>query len=727
MTLFDFKKKILPHLIRFGIGLGIGIIVVLLTQGYFFNIRFLENIEYLTIDYRYYQRQALKDVGTSGDVVIIEISDKDLEAMPDKFPFPRSYYAHLIENLNRAGVKAIGFDMTFESKGAGDSVMANVLRKYNNIVLATKAAPPSTDERYAKVISTGYNNVFENVQQRFGIVNILKDRDDVVRRYTPMFSISEAVQRPTFAFALASLVLNMPPTATAGISSDAFILKDRKIPKYDDQTFLINYYGPVRTFPYISFTNVIDDETFETKEEIDLEHTPVNYFDQTTMDFLKGKIVIIGSTMPEERDDHPTPMPNLTDPQQSTRMYGVEIHATVLQNILDNWFITKADEGAEIALIILLAIISFLGIYHFKQIKIRHVWILEIAAFLLVGLLIFGVFEYSVFMFSNNGLLANIINPSIAILLAYVGTIVYQYLTERQQKALIKNVFSHYINPTVVNELVANPEKAKLGGDRRELTVFFSDIAGFTSISETLSPEKLVELINEYLEEMTKIIFQLEGTLDKYEGDAIMAFWGAPIPQKDHALRACLTALEMQKRLQILRAKWKKENKPQLEIRIGINTGMMIVGNMGGQDRFDYTVIGDSVNLSSRLEGANKQYQSKIMISEFTYNHVRNKVIVRELDLIQVKGKSEPVKVYELLGTIKTIFTENEKQALELYHEGLKLYRSKNWEESIAYMQQAYNLDPTCYASQIYIQRANLYQISPPPVDWNGVFVMMTK
>jgi adenylate cyclase len=183
----------------------------------------------------------------------------------------------------------------------------------------------------------------------------------------------------------------------------------------------------------------------------------------------------------------------------------------------------------------------------------------------------------------------------------------------------------------------------------------------------------------------------------------------------------------MQKRLHMLRPKWAKEGKPQLSVRMGINTGIMIVGNMGGKDRFDYTVIGDSVNLASRLEGANKQYQSSIMISDFTYMHVKSKVLVRELDLIQVKGKTEPVRVYELLGTADMEMTENQRQSLEMYHEGLKYYRSRKWEEAIAYLQQAYSLDETCFVAQIYTERANLYQITPPPDEWNGVFVMTTK
>jgi adenylate cyclase len=408
-------------------------------------------------------------------------------------------------------------------------------------------------------------------------------------------------------------------------------------------------------------------------------------------------------------------------------MHGVEIHATAIQNMVDGAHIAPADRDVELGFILLLSLLAFVSLLQLKQIKFRFAWIIEVVAVVITLGLIFGIFQFSVLAFTNGNSYINIVNPSLAVVFSYVGTIVYQYLSERQQKALIKNVFSHYISPAVVNELVANPEKAALGGDKRELTAFFSDIAGFTTISESLTPEKLVELLNEYLDEMTEIIIKTGGTLDKYEGDAIMAFWGAPIPQKDHAYRACQAALEMQRRLNEMRPEWKKRGRPELEVRCGLNTGWMIVGNMGGKDRFDYTIIGDSVNLASRLEGANKQYNSKIMISEFTYKHVEGKVAVRELDLIQVKGKTEPIKVYELLGLSDLKLTPEQKEAMELYQEGLKLYRSRNWEEAIAYMNQAFQLDPSCYVAQVYAQRASLYQLNPPPEEWNGVFVMTTK
>ncbi len=730
MTLYDFKKKALPLLIKAGIGLGIGVLIALLTQGYIFDIGLLKDVDLLTIDYRFQNRSsAVKDVKNDGDVVIVGIDDDDLKALPENFPFPRSYYAHLIENLERAGARVIAFDITFESPGRGDSALAAVLSRYDNVVLAAKVQTGEVTSQYeVRSLVQNYNNVFFDYDKQVGIVNIYKNRDDVCREYLPMILIGDRLT-PTFAFAALDRAFRFPPLTHVQPTNDGFVFsRDRVIPKYTSSTFMLNYYGPNKTFRYVPFSQVIDDETFRTKDEIDLD-ADVNAFDEDMMKLFRNKIVLVGSTMAEERDYHSTPMYVVDGGKKNFTMNGVEIHATAIQNVIDRNFISRMSPVTEVLLILVLSIIGFMGLLALKQVHVRYAWLMEVGAFFLMLAMIAGVFEIGVLVFSGSNVMMNIVNPSLAIVVAYIGTAVYQYLEERQQKAMIKGVFSHYINPSVVNELVANPEKAKLGGDRRELTVFFSDIAGFTSISEKFhsKPEALVELLNEYLDEMTSIVLKYEGTLDKYEGDAIMAFWGAPIPQKDHARRTCLAALDMQKRLAQLRVKWAKEGKPQMEVRCGINTGIMIVGNMGGKERFDYTVIGDSVNLASRLEGANKQYNSRIMISDMTFQHVKGKMVVRELDLIQVKGKNEPVKVYELLGTTDLVMTPEQKQSLEVYAEGLRLYRERKWEEAIAYMQQAHTLDPSCYAAQIYTERAGLYQITAPPADWNGVFVMTTK
>ncbi len=733
MVSSTFRKKALPILVHAAIGLGIGILAALIRL---WDPSFIQNVDHLTTDYRYQQRYERRDttewwdLKQNASVVIVSISEDDMKSLPEAFPFPRSYYGHIIENLERVGVLAIALDVTLEAKrdSAADAAFDAVLSKYDNIILAAKVEATTGGGKYhISTIERAYGNAFYKPGRRIGLVSIAgKDLDFVARRYLPMMYVGDFLT-PTFAFAALNVAFNLPDTAVVDPQGENFVLHDREIPRFNATSFLLNYYGPNGSFFYTSFTDIIDDSTFKTKEELEYGED-INRFDldPDLQQKLKGKIVLIGSTMPEEQDIHAVPMVN-TD--RTTTMNGVEIHATAIQNILDQNYIRRADPNLELGLIVLLALVSFLVILKVRQIKVRYVALLELASVAIVALLIFAVFEIAIRSFMNNSTLINIVYPSVAVVLAYLGAAVYQYLAERQQKALIKNVFSKYISAAVVNELVANPEKAKLGGDRRELTVFFSDIAGFTTISEQFytKPEGLVELLNEYLDEMTSIVLKHEGTLDKYEGDAIMAFWGAPIPQKDHALRTCLASLDMQRRLAALRPKWKKEGRPALVVRIGINTGTMIVGNMGGRDRFDYTVIGDSVNLASRLEGANKQYGSNIMISDFTYQHVKGQVMVRELDLIQVKGKSEPVKVWELLGTADMQMTENQNQSLEIYHEGLRLYRERSWQEAIAYFQQAKQLDPTCRVSEIYEQRANLYQLSPPPPDWTGVFVMTTK
>jgi adenylate cyclase len=278
-----------------------------------------------------------------------------------------------------------------------------------------------------------------------------------------------------------------------------------------------------------------------------------------------------------------------------------------------------------------------------------------------------------------------------------------------------------------VNELIAHPEKMRLGGERRELTVLFSDIAGFTTFSEKLPPEELVLVLNEYLSAMTEIVFNNDGTLDKYEGDAVMAFWGAPIELDNNALHACTAALEMQEKLVHIREKWSAEGKPNVQVRIGLNTGEMVVGNMGGTGKFDYTVIGDSVNLGSRLEGANKQYGTYIMASERTQELVKERFVFRELDLLVVKGKTKPIKVFELIGRKNDSVSPKKISAIEQYTIGLNLYRQKKFSEAIEKFNEALSIEPDDQPSRLYIERSQLYLTNPPPEEWNGVFILKTK
>ncbi|MDX1530899.1 MAG: adenylate/guanylate cyclase domain-containing protein, partial [Rhodothermales bacterium] len=591
----------------------------------------LGELELLTLDYRFAEREEARaaaaterrDVYADGDVVIVEIGDEDVQALPGGFPFPRSYYAHFVENLRAAGARAVVFDLTFATEGEGDDAFREALRAADDVVLGAKARDTDALGRFDVIrLDEDYGLVFFDDNPAVGITNVLKDRDDVVRRYTPMWLVSDRLT-PTLAVAALGRAEGLPPLAVPEIRDDAFQLAGWTIPKYDPRTFLLDWYGPVGTFRYVPFSHVIDDAGFETADE-EAYGVALDLFDERTQALFQDKIVLVGSTMAEERDYHSVPMENPEDPDRSQAMHGVEIHATAIQNVLDGNHLHRVPPGWEALLVVLLTTGVFIGTRRLRRSKTARTRWLEAALLGLVVLAVFGWLEAATELFIRSGLVVSVVPPVLAVALAYTGAAVYSYLAEREQKAFIKRAFGQYLSPTVVEELAEHPERVQLGGEGREMTVLFSDIAGFTSISEALTPEALVTLLNDYLDEMTHVIFEHGGTLDKYIGDAIMAFWNAPLAQEDHALRACRAALGMAARLDALRPTWEADGRPAVYARIGVATGRMVVGNFGSAERFDYTVMGDTVNLASRLEGANKLYGTTIMIAESTYEAVKD-------------------------------------------------------------------------------------------------------
>jgi class 3 adenylate cyclase len=319
--------------------------------------------------------------------------------------------------------------------------------------------------------------------------------------------------------------------------------------------------------------------------------------------------------------------------------FGIEHHANALNTILNQDFLYKLSDKQN--LIIMLAIALLLGLL------LPKVSIVVMVVFTVLMSIAYIIASYLIF--DSSSIILAMASPVIQIGITFTLITAYRVLTEQKEKKYIRSTFSKFVSKSVVDELLKHPDKLKLGGEKKILTVLFSDIRGFTSISERLSPEELVEHLNVYLQEMTELVFKYQGTLDKYVGDEIMAFWGAPIPFEDHALQACKSAIEQMAKLHELNANWEAQGKPTLDIGIGLNTGPMVVGNMGSSSRMDYTLMGDNVNLGARLEGTNKVYGTNIIISENTYEHVRDHVIVRELDLIRVKGKEQPVVIYELV------------------------------------------------------------------------------
>jgi adenylate cyclase len=327
-------------------------------------------------------------------------------------------------------------------------------------------------------------------------------------------------------------------------------------------------------------------------------------------------------------------------------------------------------------------------------------------------------------LFLNN-YIVTIIFPIFMIFSIYVILTFYKYLTEERKKQELKGTFQKYVSPSIVNEILSHPEKVELGGRKERMTVLFSDIRGFTTFAEKLDPKVLGDFLNNYLTPMTQIIFKNNGTLDKYMGDAIMAFFGAPIHYADHAKKCCITALEMVERLHTLNKEFEKQNLPIIDIGIGINTGDMSVGNMGSDIVRSYTVMGDSVNLASRLEGINKNYGTRIIISEYTHNDVKNDFICRDLDLVRVKGKAQPVKIYELVA--QSHIRPEQKDCLALFKEGYDLYLIKQFQEALDKFNSALNKVPNDGPTQLYIERCQEFLVTPPLENWDGVYEFKTK
>ncbi|MEW5797897.1 MAG: CHASE2 domain-containing protein [Bacteroidota bacterium] len=714
---------------------SIAVGVMIFVQDALYEFDFFDRISLSFIDRSFARRGPLNVPKDSLDVVIVSISEESETTLPERFPFPRSYYARAIHNLNRAGVKAIGIDLTFEqpdTRGTEhDKELFDAIRKYRNVVVAGKTAFRK-EEATIQREEENFHSIFYTADSSVGSVFVPNDVDGVYRRYMPFAKMPDQERYiPSFAFAVANKVLGLPSTAFAENTDDEFIIGDRHVPKFDDVSMLINYYGHAGvTFTRVDIANVLDDNKFTTREEKEF-NIPINMFDDPDAGLLydgtfKDKVVLIGPYSPESKDIFNV---SISEEGMSERnqMYGVELHANALQTLLHQNYLRRLSTSYESLLILFLSLVTFAAVSSLKSIRTHYAFIVEIAAVIIVAGLIDGILILSYYTFAEHNLVFPVVAPVAAVLFNYVGSAVYQYLTERKQKTMIKGMFSQYLNPSVVNELIAHPEKLRLGGEKKELSVFFSDIASFTNFSEKLDAVELVQLLNEYLSAMTDIILKNDGTLDKYVGDAVMAVWGAPIELENSALNACRAALQMQSAVHSMDAKWKNEGKPELIVRMGINTDYMVVGNVGGSKRFDYTVIGDAVNLGSRMEGANKMYNTRIMISERTQELVKDDMLCRELDLLVVKGKTKPIRVFELVAEKKGFVDEKKFQLIETYHKGLELYRQRQFKEALQAFYDALQIDENDGPSQLYFIRTDKYIKSPPPADWNGVFELKTK
>jgi len=722
-------------------------------------------VEMKTYDLRFLARGAQ---APDPRIVIAAIDQESIDRL-GKWPWPRTTQARLLDILSGAGARVIGYDITFpipdenselqrvrellrryegmglEKGGEGarafyremvrteqaadtDRALEEAIRRAGNVALglfffltereAGDCAPEMLESdraiiapsRFPLVQRLGPGPASCSVYRAFGVepnlerftraalasgfFNMNSDPDGIIRWETMVIdfeggyypSLDLAVSRSYLGLGQSDMILQLSPYGVEGV-----FLGEAMVPTDERGRMLINYRGPEGTYPHYPVVRILDGGI------------PPGTF--------RDKIVLIGVTAIGIYDMRFTPF-GLTA--------GTEVHAHAIDNILNRDFLIRPDWLALFDLLILISLGLLLGLLLPRMRPVFTVLLCVAVA----GLYIF----FNQYMFERFGLWLNLAYPLLQVGLVFTGVTVFRYATEEREKRKIKNSFSHYLSPALVNELTRNPALLRLGGEKKVLTCLFSDIRGFTHISEQIDPERLVDLLQGYMTAMTDIILSYNGLLDKYIGDAIMAVFCTPIEEPDHPLRACRAALDMCRRLDEMQRTWWVEKFPRIDIGVGINTGEMVAGNMGSAQRFDYTVIGDNVNLASRIEGANKEYGTRILITQYTYERVREAVLVRELDAVRVKGRSEPVLIYELLaGSDEEDRGDGTRDLVTLFAEGRALYRQRDWKGAQAIFSKVLEIRPKDHPAKIYLDRCRRLATKPPPPDWDGVFTMTRK
>ena len=724
------------------------------------HFAFFEDMALKTIDLRF---RARGPMAIDNRVVIAAIDEKSL-AREGKWMWPRSRIAELITRLSQAGAAVIALDIVFSEpdpfnmtphiseiqqklaqhqiqspeifqylenlaqQSDHDQLLARSIRTASAQVITgfflqmEKAqalhTTPAQRTRTLELIQPAACNVLiyqsaaamdfpfvnafgattsiaeiSRATRRSGFFNAIPDADGTIRTVPVVVRLESDLYTPLSVQAVSAFLHDDPRGEVAVWGMTDFSPgKEIHLPTTPQGKLFINYRGGTDTFPYISATDILND------------HIPPGA--------VKDKIVILGATATGIFDAVTTPFEAVYP--------GPEVHATLVDMMLNKNFLYLPPWSGGITLLTMMGLAVVLGLL------ISGAGAVKGAAIALTGFTAYVLAcQYA---FSAHGCILNMVYPLLTILITYGLMTAHTFLTVTRQKRFIRNAFSTYLSPSVVRQLEETPESLKLGGEKRRITAFFSDVASFTRISESLSPEALVGLLNEFLTEMTDIILKHGGTVDKFEGDAIIAFFGAPTKIDHQEEAAAKVAIEMQKRLAQLRTQWEGQNKPLLFMRIGMATGDAVVGNMGSKNRMDYTMMGDTVNTASRLEGANKVYGSAILVCEATFSAATasGKVYGREIDRVLVMGKSRPVRIYELMGMTADL-DDTSKQLAAAYSHGVQAMYSGDWNGAAALFKTALAIVPGDGPSQALLTRCQQYKVSPPAPPWDGVFALPTK
>ena len=737
------------HIVRIALGLALMLLFVG-HAGEFYNIGLITRLDNILYD----TRLALTmPGGVDPRIVILDIDERSLDKnVLGRWPWRRDKISALLTKLfDEYGIVIAGFDVVFaepdESSGLPvldklakgrlkdvgqfqsalkelrpeldyDSIFANTL-KGRPVVLAyylnseenavrSGAIPepvlPEGTFQGRKIRFTTWRGYGGNLAEfqanaaNAGHFNPLVDADGVSRR-VPMLAEYGGAYYEALSLAMIRVLAGYPKVEP-GFASEQFSSKSYSglewlkvgpvtIPVDDAVSALIPYRGKRGSFKYISFADI--------------------YFDKVPKDELRGKIALIGTSAPGLLDLRSTPVGSVFP--------GVEIHANMITAMLDNDFKQKPPYmlGTEVILLLIGGIALALLVPLLSPLKATLVSLLAIV--LITGL--------NVIVWTKGGLVLPLASSLLMIAALFAFNMSWGYFVESRSKRQFTELFGQYVPPELVDQMAKDPERYSMEGKSEELTVLFSDIVGFTSISETLSPKDLSQFINDYLTAMSLVIRNNRGTLDKYIGDAIMAFWGAPVADPEHARQGVISAMAMQIQLDKLRAQMLARGWPDIRIGVGVNTGSMSVGDMGSKLRKAYTVMGDAVNLSSRLEGLTRVYGVGIIVGPHTKQAV-NDIVFREIDRVKVKGKDEPVEIFEPIG-IEGQVDQKLMDEIKLWHKALKAYRAQNWDEAEMNLFNAQRTSPECKLYQLYFERIQQCRTDPPGPNWDGVTAFKTK
>ena len=763
---------------RLGIGALIGLVAgFVISFGTnadgFFLTDLLDGYEYQSYDARMRSGVAGAEEASIDTVVIIDIEQQSTLPVEEGglgryYNWPQAYHGQLIDVVTSGEPAALLFDIIFDPENTfnfdlvnalssdntpNDEYLADVTNQFllsNNPTRMVYSTYESQKTYHALVFEEedtlifiykmdsepeGYDrpdhliqipddqakrlpkadrlgNTYPDLLQasvRTGSANFPQDDDGIIRR-SPTAIWFEGANHvyPSLTMAGAMDILGVP---NDGLDYDfdrlILTMRDtsgvvvREIPIDEKGRMYVNYYGYYKTFYYLPYMYCMDPEMLDPS-------------------YWKGKVAIVGASLPGLMDLRNTPV-------QET-FAGVEIHANVIHSILQNEFVSITDTNTNLWLIIILCVL--LGVL--VSIPSKPLYTLPVP---LVAIVAWIIFTYNEFL---TGLVMwEIVRPAISMGSTYLGIFLYNFLIVEKDKRFLKDTFGAYISPELIDQMFDAKEEPSLGGEEGYHTAFFTDIQSFSGFSEKLSASDLVELLNDYLTEMTDILLDNKGTLDKYIGDAIVAFYGAPAPVNDHEYWACLTAVKMQERLAELREKWQNEGDRwpkivhHMQNRIGINTGPMVTGNMGSTMRMNYTMMGDTVNLAARLEASAKQYGVYIQVAEESYKTCKDKFIWRDLDFVIVMGKTEPAQVFELIAEEGNMPKGYDK-LLPAYHEAVALYRNQDWDKAIEAFKTSDELEDMfpgrkTNPSRIYIPRCEHYRDNSPGDNWDGSWALTKK